>query len=313
MVVLGIDAGGTKTVCQMADGTGAVLSEARGPGANLLSFGQRRVEAALRDVIEQALAGREESPRAVCLGMAGVDQRRETDTVRKILARIRPFSDVLVVSDSLIALEAGAPGMPGVVVASGTGSIAYGRDAAGQAARAGGWGYVLADEGSGFWLGKEALRAVLRAADRRGPRTALTEPVLRHFGVGRPQDVAREVYRDGVRPAEVGRLAETVDQVAAAGDEAAKSILESAAAELALLAVSVVEQLGLREGPIVLAGGTFGKAPQLTRALVAELERRVPRAAVRLLDVEPAYGAVRLALALVHGSLRVPTYADQPA
>src|SRR5262245_33577102 len=182
MVVLGIDAGGTKTVCQVADGDGKVLAESRGPGANLVSLGEQRVEAALRAAIDPVLADRPDRIDAVCLGMAGVDQAREAETVRGVLSRIGHFGQTLVVSDSLIALEAGAPDSPGVVVASGTGSIAYGRDAAGRAARSGGWGFVLADEGSAFWLGKEAIRAVLRAADRRGPGTSLTGPVLRHFG-----------------------------------------------------------------------------------------------------------------------------------
>ena len=309
MTVIGIDAGGTKTVCLVADEDGNVLAESRGPGANLLSIGEQRVEAALRAAIGPALAGSTDRIDAVCLGMAGVDQAREADTVRQVLTRIGHFGQTLVVSDSLIALEAGAPGSPGVVVATGTGSIAYGRDARGRAARAGGWGYVLADEGSGFWLGKEAIRAVLRAADRRGPATALTEPVLRHFGVRRPQDVGREVYRDGVRPAAIAELAPLVEAAAAGGDAAARDLLDEAARELTLLAVSVVEQLNLPEGPIVLAGGTFRAAPTLVTAVVSAIESRLPRAVTRVLDVEPAYGAVRLAIALVQGDLRVPVYA----
>jgi N-acetylglucosamine kinase-like BadF-type ATPase len=309
MIVLGIDAGGTKTVCQVADGTGKVLAESRGPGANLVSIGEQRVEAALRAAIDPALADRPERIDAVCLGMAGVDQPREADTVRGVLARIGHFGQTLVVSDSLIALEAGAPGSAGIVVATGTGSIAYGRDAYGKAARAGGWGYVLADEGSGYWLGKEAIRAVLRAADRRGPATSLTGPVLRHFGVGRPQDVGREVYRDGVRPAALAELAAVVESAAAAGDRVAADILDVAARELALLAVSVSEQLALPEGPVVLAGGTLRAAPQLTAALIARIQERLPGAVTRLLDVEPAHGAVRLAIALVKGELHVPMYA----
>ena len=308
MIVLGIDAGGTKTVCQVADGKGNVLAESRGPGANLVSLGEQRVEAALRAVIDPALADRPDRIDAVCLGMAGVDQAREADTVRGVLSRIGHFGQTLVVSDSLIALEAGAPDSPGVVVASGTGSIAYGRDASGRAARAGGWGYVLADEGSGFWLGKEAIRAVLRAADRRGPVTSMTGPVLRHFGVGRPQDIGREVYRDGLRPAALAEIAPIVEAAAAAGDQVAVDILDAAASELTRLAVSVAEQLDLPQGPVVLAGGTFRAAPRLTAAVLAALAERLPDAERRVLDVEPAYGAVRLAIALVRGELRVPVY-----
>jgi glucosamine kinase len=308
MVVIGIDAGGTKTVCQVADADGHVLAETRGAGANLLSIGEKRVESVLRAVLEPALANLPEGPTAVCLGMAGVDQPRETEAVRAVLARIGRFAHTLVVSDSLIALEAGVPGAPGVVVASGTGSIAYGRDAHGRAARAGGWGYVLADEGSGFWLGKEAIRAVMRAADGRGPATALSTRVLAHFGVEVARDVAREVYQGGVKPAAIATLAAEVEGAAMRGDSVATAILDEAARELALLAASVARELDLAAGPVILAGGTFRAAPGLARTLMAELARRLPRATSRLLDVEPAYGAVRLAIALAQGRLEVPTY-----
>ena len=111
--------------------------------------------------------------------------------MRRIGARAR----ILVTNDALIALVAGAGVGPGVVVIAGTGSIAYGRNAHDEAARAGGWGYILADEGSGFWIGRQALRAVVRAADGRGPATALTPLVLEFFGVTRAEQLVREVYR----------------------------------------------------------------------------------------------------------------------
>lgn len=308
MVVLGIDAGGTKTICSIADGNGRVLHSARGAGANLISLGEHGVEAVLREVIGEALADRAERPAAVCLGMAGVDQPREADVVRAILIRLGLDTRLLIVNDSLIALEAGAPGSPGVVVASGTGSIVYGRDATGHAARAGGWGHLLADEGSGFSIGREALRAVVRAGDRRGPATSLTRRVLARYGVERPQDVPREVYSGGVKPANIAMLALDVQAAADEGDAVAMRIIDDAAAELAPLAQTVVERLDLPEGPIVLAGGTFRSVSRMTSAMTSALKTHIPDAAVRVLDVEPVEGAVHLALALARGSVRVPVY-----
>lgn len=310
MTVLGVDAGGTKTVCQLADDEGRVLAEVRGPSAHLPSLGPSGVEAVLGELIGRALAGQPGRPAAICLGMSGVDQPREAEAIRRVLASIGQHAQALVVNDALIALEAGAPGQPGVVVIAGTGSIAYGRDGASRAARTGGWGYVLADEGSGFWLGRQALRAVVRAGDRRGRPTALTSRVLAHYGVARPRDLAREIYHGGVKPSAIAKLAAHVEAAAAEGDAVALHILEGAALELALMAESVVARLALPEGPIVLAGGIFRLAPRLAAALTAELAGRVPRAPVRLLAVEPAYGAVRLALALAAGEVRVPEYLD---
>ena len=310
MLVLGLDAGGSKTVCQLADGSGTVLNEVRGPGANLTSLGEDGVEQVLGDLIVRALDGRDDKPDAVCLGMAGADQPREAELVRGVLARIEPSARTVVVNDALIALEAGVPGKAGVVVASGTGSIAYGRDDSGRATRAGGWGFLLADEGSSFWIGRDALRAVVKAYDRRGPETALTGIVLTALGVEAPKDVAREVYRGGIKPAEVAALAAEVHRVAERGDAVARQIVERAAVELTFLAEAVIARLGLSDVPVVLSGGTFRAVPGLVQALTEQLASLLPRARVRLLDVEPAFGSVQLALALARGELQVPVYVD---
>ena len=182
-LVLGLDAGGTKTVCYLADENGVVLSEGRGRGAHLPSAGAEGIAVVLREVISQTLAGAGQ-PRAlsaVCLGMAGVDRPSEAAVVRGLVNDLVSSPCVTIVNDALIALEAGAGAEPGIVVIAGTASIAYGRDAGGRSARAGGWGYVLADEGSGYWLGRQALRAAMRHVDGRGPDTSLTRRLLEHY------------------------------------------------------------------------------------------------------------------------------------
>jgi len=152
--VLGIDAGGTKTVCLLADEGGTIVAEARGGGANLQAAGELEVEKVLHRVMEEALGDRAVVPAAICLGIAGVDRPDDSAVVSAIMRRIGYKARIVVVNDALVALEAGAPGQPGIVVISGTGSISYGRNANGEAARAGGWGYVLGDEGSGYWIGR---------------------------------------------------------------------------------------------------------------------------------------------------------------
>ena len=194
MFVLGIDAGGTKTVCLVADEQGHVLASARGPGANLPSLGELEVEKVLHEVMEQAMLGQSGVPAVICLGIAGVDRAEDAAIIRSIMRRIGNKAPVLVVNDALIALEAGAGDGPGIVVIAGTGSICYGRNERGQAARAGGWGYILGDEGSGWWMGQRAIQAVMRQADGRGPATSLTPRVLAHFGVTDAAMLVHEVY-----------------------------------------------------------------------------------------------------------------------
>ncbi len=309
MSVLGIDAGGTRTLCVLASDAGDVLAEIQGPGANLQSAGELEVEKVLHDLIARAI-GTGPAPASICLGMAGVDRPQDADVIQGILRRIGHRARIVVVNDALIALEAGVPGQPGTVVIAGTGSIAYGRSADGRGARAGGWGYVLGDEGSGYWLGRLALRAVLRAADGRGEQTGLTDRVLAHYGVAKPRDLVREIYERGTRPSAIASLAREVGAAADAGDGIAGHLVTVASQELAKAAHSVASRLAIEAEPVVLSGGTLLGLGQLRRQLTLELSRVLPRARVLPLTTAPAYGAVYLARAALSGVLQVPAYDD---
>jgi glucosamine kinase len=310
MFVLGIDAGGTKTVCLVADEHGHVLGSARGPGANLATLGELEVEKVLHEVMEQAMVGQSGAPAVICLGIAGVDRAEDAAIIRSIMRRIGNKAPVLVVNDALIALEAGAGDGPGIVVIAGTGSICYGRNDRGHAARAGGWGYILADEGSGWWMGQRAIQAVMRQADGRGPATSLTPRVLAYFGVTDPALVVHEVYYHDPRRRLIAGLGPAVQASVDEGDPVAREIVADAAGELALAARSVAEKLEMRgaQFPLVLSGGAFRVVTSLLADLTSRVAEVVPRGQPRLLDVEPAMGAVRLAVAEARGGARIPTY-----
>jgi N-acetylglucosamine kinase-like BadF-type ATPase len=310
MHVLGIDAGGTKTVCLLADEHGQVLSEARGGAANLHASGELEVEKVLHQVMEAAIGDREISPAAICLGIAGVDREDDAATVRAIMRRIGYKSHVVVVNDALIALAAGAGEAPGIVIIAGTGSIVYGRNARYDAARAGGWGHIIGDEGSGYWIGREALAAVMRASDGRGPATRLTEDVLAYFSLSDVSGIPRIVYDRELPRMSVAALGPTVQRAQELGDTVAVRILQRAAEELVLGARSVSTKLDMRGEafPFVLAGGVFPVVPWLVREAAQRLVEVAPRSQVCLLDVEPATGAVCLALAEANGGVRIPRY-----
>jgi N-acetylglucosamine kinase-like BadF-type ATPase len=310
MQVLGIDAGGTKTVCVLADERGAILSEGRGPGANLQSAGELAVEKVLHEVMEAALGGRGILPDAICLGIAGVDREDDARVVRAIMRRIGHAARTLVVNDALIALVAGAGDAPGIVIIAGTGSIVYGRNSGGEAARAGGWGHMIGDEGSGYWIGREALAAVMRSADGRGPATELTPGILAHFEVADVSRLPRIVYDREQPRMSVAALGPLVQGARAAGDAVAARILERAADELMLAAHSVAARLEMRgdEFTFYLAGGVFRVVPWLADELTRRLVEVAPRSQVELLTREPAVGAVWLALAEARGGAHVPRY-----
>lgn len=313
MFVLGIDAGGTKTVCLLANDRGEVLAEARRGGANLQASGELEVEKILHEVMAEALDPFDAVPSAICLGIAGVDRPGDAATVRGIMKRIGFKARVLVVNDALVALEAGAPGVPGVVVISGTGSIAYGRNTRNEAARAGGWGYVLGDEGSGYWIGRAAIRAVLSEADRRGPDTQLTGLLLEYFGVSRAQELIHQVYHATLKPSAIAALAQCVNTAFQHGDQVAIGIVRGSADQLESSALSVARRLELvgSEFPFVLAGGMFRAVPWLHEELTRRLTLAAPQSRTLLLDVEPAAGAVRLALATARGDYDPPAYKQE--
>lgn len=294
--VLGIDAGGTKTRALLADESGRVVGRGKGGGANLKTHGELEVEKVLHRVIEEAEAEAGAKPDAVALGIAGADRPEDHNVLRSILRRMGFRQRVLVTNDARIAFVAGSPSRVGLALICGTGSIAWGQNAGGEIARAGGWGWHVGDEGSGFWIGVRAVRAALRASDGRGPSTALIGPLLEHFEIIGVEDFVRVMYGGDFPRHRIALFAPRVAEAAAQGDLSAREILEAAAAELAGAAGSVIRRLGLPERPydVVLSGGTFAAVPSLAEAVTSLLQ--APGASVRLLEDEPAAGAVRLAL-----------------
>jgi N-acetylglucosamine kinase-like BadF-type ATPase len=294
-LVLGIDAGGTKTRALLATESGEVVAAATGEGANLRTHGELQVEKVLHGLAERVAREGGARPDAVALGIAGAGRPRDAETLREILRRIGFRERVVVTNDAHIAFVAGSPARVGYAVVCGTGSIAWGRNAAGETARAGGWGWRLGDEGSGFWIGERAARAVLRAADGRGPATALTGALLRHFGLSRPEDVVHAVYEEAGSRHPMALFAVPVEEAARRGDAVAAAILEDAAAELGRAGESVAARLGLAGAPydVVLSGGTFRALATLQERVARRLA--APDASVRPLAAEPAEGAVALA------------------
>ena len=294
--VLGIDAGGTKTLALLADETGEVVGTALGGGANLKTHGELEVEKVLHHVAEVAESRAGFRPEAVALGIAGADRPHDRAVLAGVFKRIGFKSHVVITNDARIAFVAGSDRRVGLALVCGTGSIAWGRNARGEIARAGGRGWHVGDEGSGFWIGERAIRSVLRASDARGPATALTQRLFQHFEVEGVDGLISAIYDEEYPRYRVATFAAKVEAAAREGDRVASGILDSAAVELTLAAQSVVGRLDLETAPydVVLTGGTFAALP----GLEADVTRRLStaQARVRRLDAEPAMGAVQLAI-----------------
>jgi glucosamine kinase len=298
-VVVGIDAGASKTRAFAVTRDGATVGRGAGGGANLLSSPDPG--GSIAAALHEALAGR--AAEAVVLSCAGGD--READRARglEILAGIvGPGVRVSVTHDAKAALYAGNPQGCGVVLIAGTGSVAYGRNEEGEELRAGGWGHLAGDEGSAVWLGMEGLRAAAHDWDGRGSPTRITAHLARELGAEDFHDVLPHLYgRPHPAPAILAG-ARAVANAASESDAIAVRIIERGAHELARAATVVALGLRLADGPVYLAGGAFENVTLLPHAVRRELVGMIPRAAVEAVHEEPAMGAARLAARLAWGA-----------
>jgi N-acetylglucosamine kinase-like BadF-type ATPase len=302
---LGFDGGGTKTECVLLDSRGEVVGAGSAGASNPLRVGFPKAQAALHAAASAALRSarlKRIRVEAVCAGLAGAGRPTIARRVGALLKRSYPQAAVKVVTDLEVALEAAVGPGPGVVLVAGTGSAAYGRNAAGETARAGGWGPWIGDEGSAFDIGRLAVATAALARDRREPLD-LEAKIL--SGIRCP-DWETLVERIAGEPDAVfPKIFLLVTEAAGGGDSIARGILSSAAKSLADLAGDVIRSLALARKEFLLAkvGGVFGQSAYLDSTLQEWLAGVAPRIRVEPLPVSPAVGAARLALRLAQGAV----------
>ena len=291
--VLGVDIGATSTrVRLVADGV--VVGDATAASASLTAVGRERAAAVLDELLTglPGLPGLDGPLDAVCAGAAGSRTARDTDGfLRARLAPITRSGDVLVVDDASLVLPA-AGLAEGVAVICGTGSIATGAWH-GCEAWAGGWGYLLGDEGSGYWIVRAAIRALL-GRDMSGlPLGDLGACLLGAASAPDLNTLRAEFFR---RP-QPGNWARYAPAVLDCSDPGVAGLVRQAASDLAGLAAQVAGRLGATGAPVALAGGLMAHE-RLRAATVAAIGAALPASPVRLLSDPPVAGAVRLAEAV---------------
>lgn len=305
LLVLGIDGGATKTVAALADArTGAELGRGEGGPSNIQAVG---VTSALHE-LNAAVVGAFKAAQlkrvpvtAAALGLAGVDRAEGSDVIRGWAELVQLADRVSVANDATLLFAAGTPDGWGLAVIAGTGSIAFTLDAHGNDARAGGWGYLLGDEGSAFRVGLRGLRAACRAADRTGAPTALLPALLKELGSEDPREFIPAVYRGKWDKAAIAALAPVVLALAASGDAVANGIVEQETHELARTAAGAVRAGGLpTEGvPVALTGGLVVESASYRERFLGQLRAcGVNPGPVGVVD-DPVVGAVVLARKLL--------------
>jgi len=305
--VVGVDGGGTKTAGLLVDLKGRVRARTIVGPTNYQIVGAESIRREISRLVGQLFreAGIEPQRLAcITLGLAGVGRPGEPETVAREIRRLDLAEEEVVDHDAMIALVGALVDRPGLIIIAGTGSIALGRNENGERARVGGWGYLLGDEGGGFFIARAGLAAVLRAYDGRQEKTQLTERLLDALGLSDPQEIIPRVYRQGMSHTEMAHLAPAVFGAAREGDPAAGRIIGMAGRELGLMAAAVIRGLGMEgdEVKVGLAGSVFKSRELLIEAMREGLGEEI-RADFIMPRLSPAEGAVIMALKKVAGEL----------
>lgn len=314
--VLGLDGGGTKTVCLLMDETGNILSRGQAGPSNYQTIGIDAAKIAIKTAIDKTIYSflydkndDKISIQGLGIGLAGVGRPEDFSLIQTLVKQVilnlkssihwelQPNS-TLIKSDSIIALVGGLGHAVGIVVIAGTGSQIFGQNSHGQTKRVGGWGYLLGDEGSAYYIAISGLKASLKSHDGRLGSTQLISAFKKHLNLTQIESLIEVVYQRGLTVKQIANLAKIVDQVAKEGDEIANQIITTAIEELVFATKIAIQSLFEPDETveIVTIGGVFQGMTHFHRKYTQALNSIAPNANVILPRYEPAYGAGILAL-----------------
>jgi N-acetylglucosamine kinase-like BadF-type ATPase len=292
-LVVGVDAGASHTVAALARG-GELLRTAVGDPANPHVEGLARAVDAIARAIGCVLQG--ETPAAVSVGAAGAGRKETCEALRAELVTRFPTARVAVTDDAHIALRAAIPEGDGMTVICGTGSIVY-AEVGGRRFRAGGYGYLIGDKGSGFAIGAAALRGLLNAIEGIAPRDALSDALAVHLGADDGSDVLAGIYESSAPVTEIAACAPLVLEHAANGVPSAVAIVQDAEAHLFELIRAVAMHANLV--PFAFSGGLLRDENVLRRGLAARIAAELPNLRIVEARCEPYMGALADARRLI--------------
>ncbi|HEX6086762.1 MAG TPA: BadF/BadG/BcrA/BcrD ATPase family protein [Thermoanaerobaculia bacterium] len=298
---IGVDGGASKTAAIVVDHQGTRLGSGLAGASNHLRVGieeaTHNVERAVNGALVEAGIAIRDIEYAYC-GIAGSDHPMHREKVIEALRVFFPRGNFIVDTDARIALTGAVGFGPGIVVISGTGSVAFGRNAEGAEGRAGGWGPTLGDEGSGFWIAREGLSAIVRAHDGRGFATRMTDLLCNEYEMCRPEDLPRFVYATETHVDDIARYGKLVIEAAEAGDDMAREILARGGAELAECVLAIARKLHMTDSefPVAYVGGAFHAGELLLSPMRLRLNRDAPGATLIPPIKAPVEGAAMMAM-----------------
>jgi N-acetylglucosamine kinase-like BadF-type ATPase len=304
--ILAIDGGGTKTTAWAADMEGNILGRLEKGPANYHVIGLGKFQEVIREIIDDICrAGnlQAEKMQLISLGLAGVRRERDRELISNALVNLGISCPKVVKDDATIALVAGLSKAEGIVLIAGTGSIAYGINHLGVVTRAGGWGHIISDEGSGYDIGRQALVRGIKSAEGRDKPSILLKKITEKLGIVDRNDLIEFVHSPATGKQGVAALSEIVAVAAGENDLVAIEILENAANSLTSLVESVINR-GFPVGMIVNVctyGGVLRNIPYVKQGLTEKLQGK---AIVIASDKEPVAGALQIGYEhLKHGKI----------
>ena len=302
-IFVGVDGGGTRTRAVVTAGDLVPLGRGASGPTNASTTPLTHVLESVREAIDDALGAASLDARSVAFiscGLAGVEASAKGSQIVAELDAVYGAGKSFVTTDARIAL-AGAtrrsPDCPGIVLIAGTGAVAFGRNAAGDEARAGGWGPLIGDEGSAYFIAARGLAAVVRQLDGRGPATAISDLVFAQEGTQTSRELLSVLYRTDGTPSHLASYSPLVLAAARSGDAVAQRIVQDAGVELGLAVDAVIRRLKMEKEQFAVStiGGTLGASELLLSALRSQLSISAPGAELRPPDFPPEIGAIRLA------------------
>ncbi len=306
---LGVDGGASKTAAIVTDEHGTILGRGLAAGSNHLRVGieeaTRNVERAVNGALVEAGIAIREIEYAYC-GIAGSDHPSHHERVVEALRVFFPRGNFIVDTDARVALTGAIGFDAGVVIISGTGSVAFGRNALGREARAGGWGPTLGDEGSGYAIARDGLAAIVRSYDGRGTPTLMTQLLCHEYDMCDPNDLPKFVYAATTHADDIARYGKLVIEAAQSGDEVARGIVANAGRELAVCVLAVADRLEMLSEafPVAYVGGAFHAHALLLDPMREAINARAPHATIAPPKATPVEGAAMMAVRAAGGPRR---------
>ncbi|MCJ8279347.1 MAG: ATPase [Rivularia sp. ALOHA_DT_140] len=311
LYVLGIDGGGSKTICVLMNDKREILGRGEAGSSNYQSVGLEAAKHSIKSAINKAIINQENIPiEAICLGLAGDGRSKDIEIIKNIVQEIPvtrniKLENTIICHDALIALVGGIGNDVGIVVSAGTGSIVFGRNHRGKTKRVGGWGYIFGDEGGAYQIAVAGMKAALKSYDGRGIYTSLVEDFKIHFGLNNIEELIEIVYRSGLGVKEIAGLAPIVDNAAFKGDGFANMIIDDAVYELLRATYTVIDGIFVERDclEVVTTGSVWKSKSQMWKRFVCCMYEDFPKVKVILPRFEPVYGAGLLGLKSLSGEI----------